>query len=194
RRNGDTQKMRVDARLPQVVGPSGGLREGIGVGVENPGYPGVDKRLRAGTRAPGVVARLEGDHRGAATGTLPRGGQRHDLGMRPTGWLRGTDTGDLTARVQDDGTDRRVRAGGTDDLLGCLDGQLEGLLGTHGVYFEASARSSCTAALGSPAPKTAEPATKASTPASAACSMVVAEMPPSISMMMSSPRSSMTRR
>ena len=73
--------------------------------------PGGDQRLRAGAGAPGVVARLEGDHRGAAPGALAGLGQRDDLGVRAAGVRVEALADDLAVGAEQQAADDRVGAG-----------------------------------------------------------------------------------
>ena len=57
------------------------------------------------------------DERPAALAGLP---QRHDLGMRTAGLLRGATTDNLALGVGDDAADAWVRLGTADDTLGKL--------------------------------------------------------------------------
>src|ERR1043165_3200769 len=128
-----------------------------------------------------VVARLQGDDCGAALGPVPGRLQCHHLGVRAADRLRSPAPGDLPVTVQDHRADGRIGIGRALDLFGLLDGQPHHGLERHSVRcLEALAacwRRELTAAAGSAALYTAEPATKQSTPASAACSMVSALMP-----------------
>ena len=73
----------LDPGGAQALGPTGRPRGRVGHRDHDPGHPGVDQRLGTRPCAPGVVARLQGDHGGAALGPLTGLGQRHDLGVRP---------------------------------------------------------------------------------------------------------------
>ncbi len=72
------------------VGAAGGDRVGIGHGDDHPGDAGADQRLAAGAGTAGVVAGLQRDHGGAATGPLAglRPGRRSRRAARPR--TRGT--------------------------------------------------------------------------------------------------------
>ena len=79
-------------------------------------HPGIDKRLRAGTRAAGMRAGFQGDHgRGPArliSGLL----QRHDLGMRASHGLGGADAHNFPSWGHNDRAYRWVRARGSTDF------------------------------------------------------------------------------
>ena len=62
----------------------------IGDGSDHLGDAGINQRVAAGARAPGVGTGLQRDIGRRPTGVIAlrrRVAQRHDLGMRPTGLL-----------------------------------------------------------------------------------------------------------
>ena len=89
---------------------------------------GGDKRLCTGPRTTSVVAGLQGHHRGATPGFVPRVCQSHDLRMRPTRWLSVAHAYDLTGRIEDDRTDGRVGARRTTRLCAGLHGEAQRML------------------------------------------------------------------
>ena len=145
----------LDTRFGKPGRAARGDRIGVGDGVDHRRNPGCDKGVHARRRSAVVVARLEGDHRGAADGALTRPAQRHHLGVRAAGRLGCADAGDLAVAVQDDRADRRIGIGAALDPLGLLDGQPHRGVEIHSRRcFDAAAacrRSASTAAAGSSA-------------------------------------------
>ncbi len=95
-RPGTVQVARVLLEEPLVDGDAGSgqrlqtaLRHRVGVLLRDhhPGHARLDQRACARSGPAGVVAGLEGDHRGRAPGPLARGPQGGDLGVRRPGTL-----------------------------------------------------------------------------------------------------------
>ena len=92
--------------------PATGL--GSAHGDHDPGDAGPDQRVGARAGAPGVVARLQGDHGGAAAGPLAGLGERHDLGVRAAGVRVEALADDVAGGVEQDAADDGVGAGGAE--------------------------------------------------------------------------------
>ena len=80
---GEEPGLHLDAGLAQAGGTAHGHRVGVGLGEHHAAYARGDQRLRAGTGAAGVVARLEGDDGGRAPSGVTGLAQGLDLGVRP---------------------------------------------------------------------------------------------------------------
>ncbi len=113
----------LDARGPQGRRSPGGDRVGVGAGRTPPGDAGLDQRPRAGPGAAGVVAGLEGDDGGAATGAGPA-------------WRRASTSacGEPAPRCHPSATVRPAASRTTQPTRGL------GPVGTPGVVASASAR------------------------------------------------------
>jgi hypothetical protein len=72
----------LDAGHPQGLRAACGVGVGVALGVHHAAYAGSDQRLGAGAGAAGVVAGLEGDHGGGASGAVTGSGEGVDLGVR----------------------------------------------------------------------------------------------------------------
>ena len=92
----------------QRLGAADRHRVGVALGDDHSTYAGVDQRLGARAGTAGVVARLEGDHRGSATGGGPGTGERVDLGMRAAGAAVESFGDRPPARVEEHAADARV--------------------------------------------------------------------------------------
>ena len=82
---GEQARLDLDAGGLEPRAAAGGDRVGVGLGIDHPAYAGRDERLRARTRAAGVVAGLEGDDGGRAAGGSAGPGQRVGLGVGGAG-------------------------------------------------------------------------------------------------------------
>ena len=185
---GEQPRDDLDARRREALRSPGRQRVGISLGVDDAGNAGIDQCLGARTCPPGVVARLERDHGGRATGGSPGGLQCCGLGVGRTSAAVETLRDSGSGRIEQDTSHPRVRAArdagrgrqldGTQHRrpLGC--GRLA-VLAHRGDAADAAARRAVQAAAGSAAPKTAEPATSTSAPASAHRSIVDSDTPPS---------------
>ena len=94
-------------------GAAGGDRVGVGLGEDDPGDAGRDQRLGARAGAAGVVARLEGHHRGRAAGAgrRPRPARRpRRAGVPAPRWKPSAIS--VAVGGQQDAADARVRPEG----------------------------------------------------------------------------------
>ncbi len=158
---GPESRMHRDPRGTQGLCSSPCHRTGVRDGVVHRRDSGVDERAGAGSGASGVVARLEGDHGGAAACPVAGRSQGPHFRVRTARRRCGTYPGDLPVRVEDHGADRRVRAGGSPHGLRRIQRELK-CLGDFGGRHVASvrcgeaaaacARSLRTASAGSSAP------------------------------------------
>ncbi len=111
----------VDARIAQCLRATFGGRAGIGDRVDHARDAGLDQRQSAWRGAAVVIAGLERDNGGSATGPLTGGTQGVDLGVRLTRPLVPTLTDDSLVAVEHDTADDRVRARGPEAATGKLD-------------------------------------------------------------------------
>ena len=92
----------VDPGSAQRLGAPGELRVRILDGEDDPADSGVEQRGGARAGAPGLRARLQGDHGGAAARALPGVAQRDHLGVRTAGEDVPALAGDLALGIEDD--------------------------------------------------------------------------------------------
>jgi hypothetical protein len=105
----------VDPRRAQPIGSSAGEPGRLGHGDDDAGDTGGDQRVGAGTGAPGVRARLQGDDGGATASPLAGPGEGDDLGVRSAGGLRRALPHHGPVGGEDHGPDSGVRARRTED-------------------------------------------------------------------------------
>ena len=101
----------LDACCVQVAGAPRGQRVRVGGPDDDAGDTGLEKSSRAGQGPATVVARLEGDDGGAATGRRSGCGERVDLGMNGAGAAVVALTDNRARLVEDDAAHARVRVG-----------------------------------------------------------------------------------
>ena len=101
----------LDSRCAQVACAPRGQRVRVGGPDDDASDTGLEKGSRAGLGPATVVARLEGDDRGAAARRRSGCGERVDLGMNGAGAAVVALTDNRAGLVEDDAADARVRVG-----------------------------------------------------------------------------------